>query len=87
MARKYLDCREFPSDIGCTLALSADTEDELLETAVQHSVAMHGDTDTPAFRAMLRLLFRDGTPPREREAAGPPARAESAPGRASPPRP
>lgn len=39
MARKYIDCREFPSEMNCTLAISADSEEELLEAAVQHAVA------------------------------------------------
>lgn len=59
MARKYIDCREFPSDIGCTLAMSADSEGELLEAAVAHGVLMHGHKDSPQFRDMLAKLFRD----------------------------
>jgi hypothetical protein len=35
MGRKFIDCREFPSEMNCTLALSADNEDELLEAVVQ----------------------------------------------------
>jgi hypothetical protein len=34
MGRKYIDCRECPSDINCTVALCADSENELLEAAV-----------------------------------------------------
>ena len=30
MGRKFIDCREYPSEMNCTLALSADNEDELL---------------------------------------------------------
>jgi len=60
MARKSIDCREFPSDINCTLAMSADSEQELLDAAVAHAVAMHGHTDSPQFRDMLSKLFRDG---------------------------
>jgi len=59
MARKYIDCREFPSDIGCTVALSADTEDELLEAAVQHAVAVHGHTDNEELRTTLRSMFKE----------------------------
>lgn len=63
MARKYIDCREFPSEMNCTLAISADSEKELLEAAVQHAVAIHGHQDTPEFRKQLRALFKEGTPP------------------------
>jgi predicted small metal-binding protein len=62
MARKYIDCREYPSEMNCTLALSADTEDELLEAAVQHAVSVHGHEDSPAFRQQLRQLFKAGAP-------------------------
>jgi predicted small metal-binding protein len=60
MARKFIDCREFPSDIGCSLAMSANDEKELLDAAVAHGVAMHGHSDTREFRDMLKKLFRDG---------------------------
>ncbi|MBF6991727.1 MULTISPECIES: DUF1059 domain-containing protein [Cupriavidus] len=63
MGRKFIDCREYPSDIGCTVAMSADTEDELLEAAVQHAVAVHQHQDTPELRAQLKSLFKEGNPP------------------------
>lgn len=61
MARKFIDCREYPSDIHCTVALSADSEKELLEVAVQHAVATHGHRDTPELREMLKTMFKEGT--------------------------
>lgn len=65
MSRKYIDCREFPSEMNCTVALSADTESELLEAAVQHAVAIHSHEDSPELRSQLKTLFHDGTPPVE----------------------
>ena len=62
MTRKYIDCREYPSEMNCTLAMSADTEEELLEAAVQHAVTVHGHEDSPAFRQQLRQLFKAGAP-------------------------
>jgi len=59
MIRKYIDCREYPSDIGCTVAISADTDEELLEAAVQHAVSVHGHEDTPELRQQLTGLFRE----------------------------
>jgi predicted small metal-binding protein len=61
--RKYIDCREFPSESHCSIAISADTEEELLTIAVQHAIASHGYTDSPELRTELRKLFRDGMPP------------------------
>lgn len=59
MARKFIDCREYPSDIKCTVAFSADSEQELLEVAVQHAVATHGHSDTPQLREMLKSMFKE----------------------------
>ena len=59
MTRKFIDCREYPSEMNCTVSLSADSEAELLEAAVQHAVSVHGHTDTPDLRETLRGMFRD----------------------------
>lgn len=63
MARMYIDCREFPSEMNCTVTIAADTEKELLEIAVQHAVATHGHEDTPEFRRELKEAFKQGAPP------------------------
>jgi len=63
MARKYVDCRQFPSETKCTVAISADSEKELMEIAVQHAVAVHGHKDTPEFRVQLKNAIKEGTPP------------------------
>ncbi len=62
MARKFVDCREFPSEKKCTVTISADSEQELLEVAVQHAVAVHGHKDTPEFRKQLQVAIHDGAP-------------------------
>ncbi|POR46508.1 DUF1059 domain-containing protein [Bosea psychrotolerans] len=63
MGRKFIDCREFPSEMKCSVAITADTESELLEVAVQHAVAVHGHQDTPELRDQIRGAIKDGTPP------------------------
>ncbi|MGN6652488.1 DUF1059 domain-containing protein [Trinickia sp.] len=65
MSRKYIDCREFPSEMNCTVSLAADSENELIEAAVQHAVSVHRHVDSPELRAQLKTLFHDGTPPVE----------------------
>jgi predicted small metal-binding protein len=65
MSRKFIDCRTVPSEMNCTVAISADSEDELLDAAVQHAVSVHHHEDTPEFREMLRGAIKDGTPPVE----------------------
>ena len=63
MSRKYIDCREFPSDSKCSVAIAADSDAELLDAAVQHAVAVHAHKDSPEMRSELRKLFKEGTPP------------------------
>lgn len=63
MTRKFIDCREYPSDMHCSVAISADSEEELLQVAVEHAVSVHGHSDTPELRQQLRQLFKDGVPP------------------------
>jgi predicted small metal-binding protein len=65
MTRKYIDCREYPSEMNCSVALSADSDGELLEAAVQHAVSVHKHEDSPELRSQLKMLFHEGTPPAE----------------------
>ena len=59
MTRKFIDCREYPSEMNCTVTIFADSDEELLEAAVQHAVAVHDHEDTPELRAQLRQAFRE----------------------------
>jgi predicted small metal-binding protein len=61
MARKMIDCRKVPSEIGCTLTI-AGTEDEVLDAAVAHAVDKHGHEDTPQLREMLRGALETAEP-------------------------
>lgn len=62
MARKFIDCREYPSETKCTIAISADNDDELVEAAAQHAVSVHQHADTPELRSMMRSAVREGSP-------------------------
>lgn len=62
MVRKHIDCRSFPSEMNCSIAISADTDRELIEAAVQHAMAVHGHDDTPELRDKLRAAIADGLP-------------------------
>jgi len=59
MERKYIDCRAYPSEMNCTVMISADSEAELLEAAVQHAVSVHHEQDTPELRNELRKLMKE----------------------------
>lgn len=62
MTRKYIDCREFPSDTKCSIAISADSEDEVVEAATQHAVSVHKHTDSPELRQQIRSAVHEGSP-------------------------
>lgn len=57
MTRMVADCREFPSEIGCTLAISGE-EDEVLDAATAHAVAVHQHQDGPELREMIRSSLK-----------------------------
>jgi predicted small metal-binding protein len=59
MARRYVDCREVPSEMKCTVGIAADSDDELVEAAVQHAIAVHSHEDTPELRSMIRQGIKD----------------------------
>jgi predicted small metal-binding protein len=71
MARKYIDCREFPSEMNCSVAIAADSDQELMEAAVQHAVTVHQHEDSPELRNQLKQLFKEGTPSVNRPAKQP----------------
>lgn len=57
-----MDCRDVPSEAGCTVAISADPKDELLEAGVHHAVQVHGHADSPEFREQLAGAIKTGMP-------------------------
>jgi predicted small metal-binding protein len=63
MGRKFIDCRQMPSDVKCSVAIVADSTDEVVDAAVLHAVAVHKQQDTPELRSEIRTMIKDGTPP------------------------
>lgn len=55
--RKSIDCRDYPSEKGCTLRLEG-TEEEVLDAAVSHAITSHGHTDNPELREKIRALLK-----------------------------
>jgi len=56
--RKVADCRQFPSEKGCSLTI-AGTEDEVMKVAVWHAVHDHGHKDSPELRKQIRAMLTD----------------------------
>lgn len=61
MNRKYIDCREFPSEVHCSVSISADSDKELIEAAVQHAVAVHRHQDTAELREQIRQSMKESS--------------------------
>lgn len=57
--RKSIDCRDDTGAIDCTVKISADTEEEVLESAIQHVVSIHKEKDTPELREHIQMSIRD----------------------------
>ncbi len=61
LTRKVADCRDFPSDNGCTLTIAGRVE-EVVAAATQHAVSAHGHADTEEVRTWLRENLKDEVP-------------------------
>ncbi|MFD7895143.1 DUF1059 domain-containing protein [Streptomyces sp. NPDC059743] len=59
--RKVADCRDFPSETKCTLAISGE-EDEVVRAASEHAASVHGHTDSPELRDQIRSMLKDEVP-------------------------
>jgi predicted small metal-binding protein len=58
MTRKVADCRDMPSERGCTLTIAGE-EDEVLDAATQHAVSSHGHENSAELREMIRGGLKD----------------------------
>jgi predicted small metal-binding protein len=58
MPRKYIDCREMPSESNCDLTM-AGSEEHLVEAATIHAVTAHKHEDTPQLREEIRGAMKD----------------------------
>lgn len=72
MSRKVADCRDFPSEMNCTLTISGE-EDEVIRAAAEHAASVHGHANTPELREQLRGMLKDEDS--ERSGKRPPSRS------------
>jgi predicted small metal-binding protein len=56
MARKIADCRRWPSESNCSLTIIGE-EEEVVRTAAEHAISVHGHEDTPELRDQVRELL------------------------------
>jgi len=58
VTRKVADCRDYPSESGCTLTIAGE-EEEVIAAATQHAVSAHGHKDNDELRAWLKENIKD----------------------------
>ena len=56
--RKVIDCRQFPAEKPCSIAISG-TEEEVISLAVLHAGTVHGHADSPELREQIRSMLQD----------------------------
>ncbi|MFI6701459.1 DUF1059 domain-containing protein [Streptomyces sp. NPDC050509] len=59
--RKIADCRDFPSETQCSLAITGE-ENEVVRAASEHAVSVHGHEDNPELRQQIRAALKDEIP-------------------------
>jgi predicted small metal-binding protein len=58
VTRKVADCRDMPSESGCTLTIAGE-EDEVVRAAAMHAADVHGHADGPELRQEIRSMLKD----------------------------
>jgi predicted small metal-binding protein len=58
VARKVADCRDMPSESGCTLTIAGE-EEEVVRAAAMHAADVHGHSDGPELRNEIRSMLKD----------------------------
>jgi hypothetical protein len=56
--RKVIDCRRFPAEKPCSIAISG-TEEDVVTLAVLHATTVHGHADSPELRQQIRSMLED----------------------------
>lgn len=59
MTRYFVDCRETPSEMNCSVTIAADDPEELEEAAAQHMTEVHQHDDSPDLREEIRSSMEE----------------------------
>lgn len=60
MGLTFVLCRTYMDDAECTVALGAESLEEVIEAAVEHAHTAHAEEDTPELRERIRGGIREG---------------------------
>ncbi len=56
--RKVIDCRWFPSETKCSLAISGN-EEEVVKAATEHAISCHKEKNTLELQKEIRKCLKD----------------------------
>jgi predicted small metal-binding protein len=59
--RKVADCRDYPSEMNCSLTIAGE-EEEVVRAAAEHAVSVHSHEDSPELREQIRSGLKDEVP-------------------------
>jgi len=59
--RKVADCRDFPSEMNCTLTITGE-EEEVVRAAGEHAESVHGHKNSAELREQVRSMLKDEIP-------------------------
>ncbi|MFG3118840.1 DUF1059 domain-containing protein [Streptomyces sp. NPDC048197] len=59
--RKKIDCRDYPSEMNCSLVISGE-EEEVVRAATEHAISVHGHTDSTELREQIRESLKNEMP-------------------------
>jgi hypothetical protein len=57
MARMFVDCLDYPSEMNCTVAISADTKTNFRGSR-SHAAVVHGHHDSSELREELAKMIK-----------------------------
>lgn len=61
--RVFVDCRDFPNAIDCSLLISGNPK-EVFKTSLRHAIEEHGHKDTTELRKQIRAMMKDDKKPK-----------------------
>jgi predicted small metal-binding protein len=59
--RKVADCRDYPSEMNCSLTIAGE-EEEVVRAAAEHAVSVHSHEDSAELRDQIRSGLKDEVP-------------------------
>ena len=63
MSQFHLICKTRTNGSKCLTAISGDTKEELLTTALEHALSIHDSMETRGLKDQYKMWIKRGAPP------------------------